>query len=66
MIEENGFSRVFLGVHWAFDAFALDDNNSPDLSQNVGGVPLGLAIAEDIYAGGNGLKKSAVLPTGNV
>jgi hypothetical protein len=66
MIEETGFSRVFLGVHWAFDAFALDDNNSPDLSQNVGGVPLGLAIAEDIYAGGNGLKKSAVLPTGNV
>lgn len=60
MIKENGFSRVYLGVHWAFDAFALDNNNDPDLSQNVGGVPLGLAIAEDIFAAG--MKKSAVLP----
>ena len=23
MIEENGRSRVYLGVHWVFDAFAV-------------------------------------------
>jgi hypothetical protein len=25
MIKENGLSRVFLGVHWSFDAFDEDD-----------------------------------------
>lgn len=54
MIEENGFSRVWLGVHWSFDAFALDGAGLPDLSRNIGGVPLGLAIAEDIFAAGGG------------
>lgn len=64
MIEENGFSRIFLGVHWSFDAFALDANGNPDLTKNVGGVPLGLKIAEDIFAAGGGLapKKSTVPP----
>ena len=61
MIIENGRSRVYLGVHWVFDAFAVDDHNHPDFSQNIGGVPLGLAIAEDIF--GNGMTKSTV--TGN-
>ena len=56
MIEENGFSRVFLGVHWSFDAFALDVNGRPDYSQNVGGAPLGLKIAEDIFAARGGGK----------
>ncbi len=50
MIEENGRSRVFLGVHWVFDAFAVKANGDPDLSRNVGGVPLGLKIAEDIFS----------------
>lgn len=54
MIEENGFSRVFLGVHWSFDAFALDATGKPDLTRNIGGVPLGLKIAEDIFAAGAG------------
>jgi vanadium chloroperoxidase len=54
MIVENGFSRVFLGVHWSFDAFALDASGKPDLSQNIGGVALGLKIAEDIFAAGAG------------
>lgn len=54
MIEENGFSRVFLGVHWSFDAFALDAAGKPDLTRNIGGVPLGLKIAEDIFAAGAG------------
>jgi len=62
MINENGFSRVFLGVHWSFDAFALDTHDKPDLTKNVGGVPLGIAIAEDIwqFGGMKGPKKSPV------
>lgn len=48
MIIENGRSRVYLGVHWVFDAFAVTADK-PDLSQNIGGVPLGLSIAEDIF-----------------
>jgi hypothetical protein len=64
MIEENGRSRVFLGVHWLFDAFVTDDDGKPDYSQRVGGVPLGLTIAKDIFNGGRekGLKKSRVMP----
>lgn len=64
MILENGFSRVFLGVHWSFDAFALDNSNKPDLTRNIGGVPLGLAIAEDIFTAGGGKApaKSSVEP----
>lgn len=56
MIIENGFSRVFLGVHWSFDAFALGPNGKPDFTHGrIGGVPLGLRIAEDIFAAGKGL-----------
>ncbi len=62
MIEENGRSRVYLGVHWVFDAFAVNNNNQPDFNQNVGGVPLGLAIAEDIYS--TGMTKSTVMGNG--
>ena len=64
MIEENGFSRVYLGVHWSFDAFALKANGKPDVKQNIGGVPLGLKIAESIFMAGNGKapKKSTVMP----
>jgi vanadium chloroperoxidase len=60
MIDENARSRVFLGVHWLFDAFAVDNAGHPDFTQRVGGVPLGLTIAEDIFA--SGLTKSAVGP----
>jgi vanadium chloroperoxidase len=70
MIKANGFSRVWLGVHWSFDAFALKDED-PDLSRkpdgdfkhNIGGVPLGLKIAEDIFAAG-GEKAPAKSPVG--
>jgi hypothetical protein len=60
MIIENGLSRAFLGVHWVFDAFAVDDSGNPDLSRNIGGVRLGLTIAEDIY--NSGLNLSTVGP----
>jgi hypothetical protein len=56
MIEENSRSRVFLGLHWIFDGFAVDANGDIDLSRNVGGVPLGLSIADDIAT--NGLDES--------
>ena len=51
MIIENAESRIYLGVHWIFDAFA-SKNDKPDLTRNVGGVVLGLNIAEDIFAFG--------------
>jgi hypothetical protein len=55
MIEENARSRtIFLGVHWVFDAFAVNEDDEIDLTQNVGGVRLGLDIANDFAT--NGLK----------
>jgi vanadium chloroperoxidase len=60
MIIENGRSRVYLGVHWVFDAFLEKNNGDPDLDENVGGVPLGLTIAEDIFE--NGMTKSTEGP----
>jgi membrane-associated phospholipid phosphatase len=57
MMLENALSRVFLGVHWSFDAFASDAAGHIDLSKNVGGVRLGMDIANDIAA--HGLKASA-------
>ncbi len=60
MILENGLSRVFLGVHWQFDAFAVDALGNPDVSQKIGGVRLGLDIATDIHT--NGLHLSTVGP----
>jgi vanadium chloroperoxidase len=69
MIEENGRSRVDLGVHWVFDAFVVKDDGTPDLERKYaekpfGGVPLGLLIAEDIFQAGGGKapKRSTVDP----
>jgi vanadium chloroperoxidase len=60
MIIQNATSRVLLGVHWIFDAFDFNkdanDDLIPDLAnENIGGVGLGLRIARDIFAHGNGL-----------
>ena len=55
MIVENGISRVYLGVHWSFDAF---DEADKEFKKKIGGVPLGLMIAEDIWD--NGLTPSSV------
>jgi len=59
MIEENGRSRVFLGVHWLFDAFAVDEAGEIDLTRNIGGVRLGLDIANDIATNGLHAAKAA-------
>lgn len=46
---ENGLSRVYLGVHWQFDATTADDaNDIVSTSDNIGGIPLGRAIAQKI------------------
>ena len=60
MILENGLSRVWLGVHWSFDAFVLKNDGSIDLTKNTGGVPLGIKIANDVFDGGMGIQKSSV------
>ncbi|WP_280352978.1 vanadium-dependent haloperoxidase [Nocardia otitidiscaviarum] len=52
MIVENGRSRIWLGVHWEFD-FA-------PRPLGIGGLPLGLAIANDIFD--TGMRKSTVGP----
>ncbi|SDX30037.1 PAP2 superfamily protein [Geodermatophilus africanus] len=45
-IRENSLSRVYLGVHWRFDGLprCADDN--------IGGVPLGLQIAQQVKDAG--------------
>jgi vanadium chloroperoxidase len=60
MILENGFSRVYLGVHWSLDAFRLSAG-VPQLDQNIGGVDLGLKIANDIFD--TGMQESTVPPS---
>jgi hypothetical protein len=45
-IRENALSRVYLGVHWRFDGLPRDPND------NIGGVPLGLEIAERVMGTG--------------
>ncbi|MBL8220362.1 MAG: phosphatase PAP2 family protein [Bryobacterales bacterium] len=52
MLQENGESRVYLGVHWVFDAFVRDSAGNMDLSRNYGGVKLGLDIANHIATNG--------------
>lgn len=71
-IFDNAFSRIYLGVHWRFDAAQASDiklaygtENKPaaDITYThvwtaprptgpypIGGVPLGLGIANDIFA----------------
>jgi len=66
MIIENAESRIFLGVHWIFDAFDFKEDDGkliPDLSnEDIGGVPLGLRIARDIYASGGTLAPKMTPP----
>ncbi len=59
MIMENGLSRVYLGVHWSFDAFALGKLGNPNLHRNIGGVRLGIDIAESIFKDGMKRERAA-------
>ncbi len=60
-IYENSTSRIWLGVHWRFDGTSAQSIKDMMASTDkVGGVPLGLAIARDIFD--NGLKQSTATP----
>ncbi len=60
-IVENAESRVYLGVHWRFDGISVactggvagpGSPSKPSELGNVGGVPLGLEIANSLMATG--------------
>ena len=72
-IFDNAFSRIYLGVHWRFDAADAKDIKKSGTEENkdpidityknvwpradgddlpIGGVPLGLGIANDIFESG--------------
>lgn len=87
-IWENAFSRIWLGVHWRFDAFDYDDAKdgaggykdpaavtysnvwtgprdkavTDGSNLPLGGVPLGLGIANDIFADGMHQQPAAMPP----
>jgi hypothetical protein len=42
-VWENSVSRIYLGVHWRFDGIPRNP------AQNIGGVPLGLAIGVEAH-----------------
>jgi hypothetical protein len=42
-VFENAISRVYLGVHWRFDGLPRD------AADNIGGVPLGLAVGRQVH-----------------
>lgn len=59
---ENSVSRIFLGVHWRYDG--TTGNNVTEMLQaanSIGGVPLGRAIAKNIFT--SGMQQQAVPPT---
>ena len=66
MILENAVSRVYLGVHWIFDAFDFRKNGNdldPDLgNEDIGGVGLGLRIARDVFKHGMNGKGPQMTP----
>lgn len=72
MIQENAMSRIFLGVHWIFDAYDFSVNSSGDVvpdfalaNPDIGGVGLGVRIAESIFAHGNQIAPIMSPPAAN-
>jgi len=58
---DNSVSRVFLGVHWRFDGTGGDSvSKMLKATDNIGGVPLGRAIAKNILD--TGLRQQATPP----
>jgi vanadium chloroperoxidase len=58
---ENSISRIYLGVHWRFDGTTGDSTKEMlQATDNIGGVPLGRAIAQDIF--NSGMKQQAKPP----
>ncbi|MCE3225037.1 MAG: hypothetical protein K0S58_3217 [Nitrospira sp.] len=50
---DNSVSRIYLGVHWRFDGTGGKDvNEMLQAADHIGGVPLGRAIATDIFNSG--------------
>lgn len=59
---ENSISRIFLGVHWRFDGTTGNDVAPMLLAgDKIGGVPLGRAIAQNIFS--SGMQQQAAPPT---
>ena len=58
---DNSVSRIFLGVHWRFDGTSGENvNKMLKATDNIGGVPLGRAIAKNILD--TGLRQQASPP----
>ena len=59
---DNSVSRIFLGVHWRFDGTSGDDvDKMLKATDNIGGVPLGRAIAKNVLS--TGMRQQATPPT---
>ena len=65
---ENSISRIFLGVHWRFDGTSAKSitnmlkKSSCTGTDDIGGVPLGRAIARDIFNSGMVIANPAAVP----
>ena len=59
---ENSISRIFLGVHWRFDGTTGQNVvNMLQPGNSIGGVPLGRAIAKNIFT--SGMQQQVTPPT---
>lgn len=59
---DNSVSRIYLGVHWRFDGTSGESvRKMLQASDNIGGVPLGRAIAKNIID--TGMRQQASPPT---
>ena len=65
---DNAVSRVYLGVHWRFDGLGENVKKPADIlssTSNIGGVPLGRTLAQQIFTGGmtrSGAARATITP----